>query len=243
MAVEIKEVALIIADISGYTRFVQEHDKAIIHAEQIISDLLEAVIASSDHPMQVCKIEGDAIFFYAETRGAPAEQVAKDVLTQALRFNEAFQIAQAHRINCSVCTCDACARADTLQLKVILHYGEAVFKTFRNFTDLAGSDVILVHRLLKNSVPAKRYMLMTERFYTLSGGVPGETAEMRAEQCEGIGEVQVAVFYPAGRDFTVVKATPKPRPVVLWNSAKLWIYTALRRLSVVQPARPRIRFR
>src|SRR5258708_25840462 len=64
-SMEVKRVALVLADISGYTAFMRHHDTSILHAEQIITELLETVIDSSDHPLQVSKIEGDAVFFYA----------------------------------------------------------------------------------------------------------------------------------------------------------------------------------
>ena len=58
---EIKEVSLVLADISGYTEFVQAHRTALLHAEQIITDLLEAVIDSAEYPLTLNKLEGDAV--------------------------------------------------------------------------------------------------------------------------------------------------------------------------------------
>jgi hypothetical protein len=39
--------------------------------------------------------------------------------------------------------CDACRRAGTLQLNVVVHAGEAVITHLRDFERLAGEDVIV----------------------------------------------------------------------------------------------------
>ncbi len=59
---EVKRLALVLADISGYTQFVNRHKMSLLHAEQIITDLLEAVIDQAEYPLQVSKLEGDAVF-------------------------------------------------------------------------------------------------------------------------------------------------------------------------------------
>jgi hypothetical protein len=99
-------------------------------------------------------------------------------------------------------------------IKAILHHGEAAFKRIRQFEELGGEDPILAHRLLKNTIPAEEYVLMTEKFYQLSGGVPGQTMEARTEECEGIGKVRVMVFYPKAEEM------PLPQPVSLWERLK-----------------------
>ncbi len=53
---------LFIADISGFTRFVNETE--ITHSRHIISELLEALIDKNDLGMDVAEIEGDAVLFY-----------------------------------------------------------------------------------------------------------------------------------------------------------------------------------
>ena len=48
------------------------------------------------------------------------------------------------------CTCDACARIDALGLKFVLHHGDYVVQRIAGREELAGPDVIVAHRLLKN---------------------------------------------------------------------------------------------
>ena len=62
----------------------------------------------------------------------------------------------------TTCTCNACTHIEKLRLKVVVHSGEALFHRVFNFVELAGVDVIIVHRLLKNSVAADQYLLLTE---------------------------------------------------------------------------------
>ena len=83
-----KTVALVLADISGYTRFIRLHGLSMLHAEQIIAELLDAVIGASEHPLQLSKLEGDAAFMYAEVPLVPA--ALQDILRQMRFFWNAF---------------------------------------------------------------------------------------------------------------------------------------------------------
>lgn len=74
-------------------------------------------------------------------------------------------------------------------MKVIVHSGRAVFNTVAGLSQVSGTDVILAHRLLKNSVPSHEYLLMTEAAYRdLGSGMSGEFLQGE-ENCEGIGRV------------------------------------------------------
>jgi hypothetical protein len=48
------------------------------------------------------------------------------------------------------CTCDGCIRIRGLDLKFVLHHGEYVAHRIAGREELAGPDVIVAHRLLKN---------------------------------------------------------------------------------------------
>lgn len=43
--------ALTIADISGCTEFIRKREVSLLHAEQIIGDLLGAVVDAAEHPL------------------------------------------------------------------------------------------------------------------------------------------------------------------------------------------------
>jgi Protein of unknown function (DUF2652) len=48
------------------------------------------------------------------------------------------------------CTCNSCARIHDLDLKFVIHHGDYVIHRIANQEELAGPDVIVAHRLLKN---------------------------------------------------------------------------------------------
>ena len=53
------------------------------------------------------------------------------------------------------CKCGTCA--DIGKLKSFVHYGDF---DKRDFKEIAGQDVILAHRLMKNSISVSEYMLL-----------------------------------------------------------------------------------
>lgn len=168
---------LAIADISGYTEFIRHREVSLMHAEQIIADLLGAVVEGAEHPLTLNKFEGDALLMYAEIDGDAAAAVG-DVYQQAQRFFTTFREQQARVKDMRAhCECDACANINRLSLKAFLHVGEITIRQWRQFTELAGEPLILIHRLLKNHVPVHEYLLMTDAFVGLGGLEPGNVLE------------------------------------------------------------------
>ncbi|MCQ3980004.1 MAG: hypothetical protein DPW09_41835 [Anaerolineae bacterium] len=196
---EPKKVVLAIVDISGYTRFIKSHKTSQIHAEEIIFDLLEAVIDRAEYPLSLNKLEGDALFLYAELIAGEETAVACDVVRQVQVFFEAFHTRKdelvAEREDCS---CNACQHVWDLRLKAFLHQGEVFFRKIRQFEELAGEDVILIHRLLKNTIPASEYIAATGTFVELTGDYFSDTrSEIRQEYYDDLGMVTMQVFYPS----------------------------------------------
>jgi hypothetical protein len=199
------QIALVLADISGYTRFARLHRTSQAHAEHIICELLEEVIAATEPPLELHQLLGDAAVFVARSDGSP--ELARDLFDQVQRVCARFRRrAVALTGECSLCVCDACRGAGTLKLKVIVHHGDVVETRLRGFAKLAGEDMIVAHRLLKNSVVADEYVLVTEPFQRLLGTAAGSEPERRREACEGVGEIDVAVYYPTS------DGRPLPRP-------------------------------
>ncbi len=192
---ELHDVYLVIADISGYTNFVKLHKASVLHAEEIVSELMEALIDTIEQPLTLNKLEGDAAFFYAKagTDRTTAEQVTQRVL---LLF-DAFKDKQNALIKAGEggCSCDACCNINQLKLKAILHYGRVVIKQVHQLEELAGEEVILSHRLLKNTISASEYILMTEPFYQLSGGVKDKEPVAHTETYD-LGEIKTVIYYP-----------------------------------------------
>lgn len=152
---------LMLADISGYTSFVAQTE--IEHADLALSYLLEAIIDKLGSLFTIAKLEGDAVFAYMEESRLQEGKTMLDVIDQsylAFRDKAASLFAQA------TCPCKACRAIPTLDLKFILHHGEYVIQQVAGIRDLLGTDVNLLHRLLKNGVAKstgwKGYALFTD---------------------------------------------------------------------------------
>ena len=114
--------------------------------------------------------------------------LVEKLLTLFQVFKERLLEIQAY----SICMCQACAMVGDLDLKIVVHSGEALLSHVGQFPTLSGVDVITLHRLAKNSVPEKEYVLMTESaFKDLQ--IP-EGAEVR----EGVQDLHLSAR--GGRD-------------------------------------------
>ena len=193
---ELKHVALVIADIGGYTRFIRLHKTTLLHAEEIISQLLETVIAHASFPLTLNKLEGDAALLYAEM-GEAETAAARDIAWQVTAFFSAFH-AKAEELsrNRSNCPCDACQHILDLRLKAVLHHGVVAIRKIRQFEELTGEDVIMAHRLLKNSVSKPEYILMSVSFHRLAGDLAGYQSEKGEETYVDLGRIDTVVFSP-----------------------------------------------
>ena len=66
----------------------------------------------------------------------------------------------------------------------------------KNIVKPAGEHVVLAHRLLKNTVKRDEYILISEDYFKLTGGIENIEFEARVENCDGIGKVNTMVYYP-----------------------------------------------
>ncbi len=139
----------LIADISGYTKFLAATE--IEHAQDIIADFVDTVVKGLRPPFRLAKFEGDAAFVYAADKRIDGS-LLQDTIEQAyFKFRRRLRdVKQA-----SSCECKACAAMGDLDFKFAVHHGEMVKQKMGGREELAGREVILVHRLLKNTVSEK----------------------------------------------------------------------------------------
>lgn len=153
-------VLMLIADISGYTTYLSGTE--IDHAQNVLEDLLETVVAKLAPPLTVIKGEGDAVFLYA-AGGAVSGTMLLDALDSCyFGFRRRLRdVTQA-----TTCECNACVLIPRLDLKFVVHAGQAIRQATFGMLDLIGSDVVTVHRLLKNHVTDEHgwrgYALLTD---------------------------------------------------------------------------------
>lgn len=145
-------------DISGFTKFVNHTE--INHSQLIIVDLLETIIETLTLPFTISEIEGDAILFYKYGEPSGIEELIQESKNIFIKFHKRLQTIVTH----NHCNCGACSGAHNLTLKFIVHYGIVNKIKIGNFTKLFGRDLIIAHRLLKNSLNQHEYIFLSENY-------------------------------------------------------------------------------
>ena len=139
----------LIADISGYTGYLA--DVELDHAQDILADLIGAVVTALRPNFRLAKLEGDAAFTFAT-----AETIDGSMLLDTIeRCYFGFRRRRRDVRQATSCECNACVRIPDLDLKFVVHHGAAILQKVAGRQELLGSDVIVVHRLLKNEVVEK----------------------------------------------------------------------------------------
>lgn len=195
----IRRAVLLIADIGGYTQYMAWNRTHLAHAQQTVAQLLESVI-DAGKGLKLAKLEGDAAFFWAPDGNANAL-----VCDRLWRMHESF-LARRQRIKADIaCECASCAQLDSLSLKFVAHEGEVAEQKVKRHVELAGVDVILVHRMLKNQVPVAEYVLMTDPVAAcLDESMRGLSMPL-THDFEGIGETSTHYI-----DLAASEAPPAP---------------------------------
>lgn len=179
---------LLLADISGYTSYVASTE--LTHSQDILSELLELIIERFKPLLTIAKIEGDAVFAYApETKIPRGEAILELIESTYVAFRSRRDAAQRR----TTCTCNACRNIPNLDLKFIAHHGNYFVQDIAGTKELVGSDVNLIHRLLKNRVSAltgwRAYALFTENSLRHLDVQPDDLYEY-IESYEHLGEVR-----------------------------------------------------
>ena len=183
---------ILLADISGYTRFLRDNKVTLRHASYIVSELLAALIGRAEAPLKPEKLEGDAVLFVASVGPDGTGETA--VARSLFGFHAAFDRRRAELTATNTCPCEACTSLDRLELKVVGHFGRVLRHTVKRFEEVAGFDLIVAHRLLKNSVPASRYLLLSEAAWERLKPDRPLAVSRHVEDCEGVGAVPVVLL-------------------------------------------------
>ena len=234
---------LVIADISGYTGFLAGAE--LDHAQDILADLMGTVVGAFKPAFRLAKLEGDAAFVYTITDAIDAAQLQDTIERTYFAFRRRLRdIRQA-----STCECNACILVPNLDLKVVAHHGRIIRQRIASWEELVGSDVIIVHRLLKNHVEeatgVKAYVLYSQDCLEAMGLDDPSSAGLveHREEFEGVGEVvgwvrdlqaawadeeERARVLVAPKDAAlIVETTFDAPPAVVWD----WATSPLRRIQ------------
>jgi class 3 adenylate cyclase len=150
---------LLLADISGFTAFLHGVEQAhgvdfsagIPAGYEVVGALLDVVVQGVQPAFQIAKLEGDAVFAVA-----PAESLdgQGEAVLDRLRavYRSFYDVREERKTSASDHICTGCPVVGTLNLKVVLHRGQAVRQTVGSTVELLGPAVNVAHRLLKNSI-------------------------------------------------------------------------------------------
>jgi class 3 adenylate cyclase len=164
---------LLLADISGYTAFLNGVEQAhgvdfssgLPAGYEVLGALLDSVIEGVQPAFDIAKLEGDAVFAIAPSESLDGQGQA--VLDRLGAVYRAFAVVREdRRRSASDHICTGCPVVGTLDLKMVLHRGQAVRQTVGSNPELLGPAVNVAHRLLKNSIQSRlgyrAYLFVTD---------------------------------------------------------------------------------
>lgn len=179
-----ERACLVIADISGYTEYLAGVE--LDHAQDVLADLISTVVKSYRPRFKLSKLEGDAAFVYSQAASVDGSILMDTIEGSYFAFRQRLlSIRQA-----STCECQACILIPNLDLKVVAHHGEVVIQKMAGRSELVGTDVVVVHRLLKNSIDNPAYAFFTDATISATGLDPRALEMSRhTETYDHLGEV------------------------------------------------------
>src|SRR5512140_1628535 len=152
---------------------------------------MATVVTALRPTFRLAKLEGDAAFTIA-----PAAKVDGSLLLDTIeRCYFGFRRRRRDVRQATSCECNACVRIPDLNLKFVAHAGPVARQRMMGLEELVGADVIVVHRLLKNSVVESTgiaaYAYLSQACVTAAGIEPAALGMLpHAEAYEHVGEIQ-----------------------------------------------------
>lgn len=201
------DTIFILPDISNYTRFMTGNHFAFGHAQHVIFSLINTMIDAASRTVELSKLEGDAALFFVDAGRHSNEVIGGTVM----RIFGAFYQERKRLAEANICLCKACRHINQLDLKIFVHRGQAARFEFRGTVDHFGTDVIVLHRMMKNGVNGHRYVMVTDAAAD-SIALPGifETFDVE-ETIEHVGSVRASVFEISDNTVTELSnSTPNP---------------------------------
>lgn len=229
---KVTQGCLILADISGYTRYLTGVE--LEHSHDVLADLIGVLVERMRGVLHLAQLEGDAVFCYGHEGEIDGDMLVAVVESSYFAFIRRVRTIHRH----STCECNACQLIPRLNLKFAIHHGRFALTEVAGSRELIGPDVILVHRLLKNSV-TERFGLRGYAFFTdaclrrfaLDPGALSLVAHR--EEYEDIGsvagyvfdlearwkveEARQSVYVPSGQGIAAPDVDVAAPPPVVWD--------------------------
>jgi hypothetical protein len=181
------EATILIPDISGFTEFMTVSE--LSHSSRAVHILIDTIINAVEGEYEVSEIEGDAILLIKK---GPAS-AKKEIVNTCLKIFSAFHFKRKWMQQHIICPCGACQAVVNLTLKFVVHHGPLAEIKIGRFTTHSGTEMIIAHRLLKNSINNNEYVLVTEKLLQQTAD-PLEGAEMQwnnsSDEYASIGKIE-----------------------------------------------------
>jgi len=177
---------ILIPDISGFTEFMTTTE--LEHSSHAINFLIDAIVKAVEEEYEVSEIEGDAVLLIKKGP-APSK---KEIVDTCLRIFNSFHFQRKWMQQHTICPCGACQAIINLTLKFVAHHGPVAEIKVGRFVKQSGTEMIVAHRLLKNSINNNEYLLMTEKLsqQAADADVPVEIEwSSSSEEYASIGKV------------------------------------------------------
>lgn len=183
----------IITDITGYTSFLNQSE--LDHAQHILNALFESQLETIKQPLIVSSFRGDAILCYVPEKSVSDGEA---IFNQIDQIYGAFATKIAEMQINPPCSCRICSTISLLDLKIFVHYGQYLLQKMGDSEELLGSDVITIHRLMKNNVVKvtgiKSYLLITEGAFQQLGAKSVRSRFIKhTETYEDVGKVDLLI--------------------------------------------------
>jgi hypothetical protein len=231
---QVQKGIIMIADISGYTTYLSESE--LEHANSVLQTLLDVLIKNTRLPLTISRLQGDAVVSYALDGSIVLGASVLDMVeTCYVAYRRAIELMI---INTS-CTCNACKNISNLDLKFFIHHGAFALQPLPAYTELVGTDVNIIHRLVKNHVKEstgyQAYALFTQAAIQALG-ISELTQEMTQLQefYEDVGKVDIFVknmhpVWESRRNLTRITVAEEEAIVILEfdfpiTMVQLWDY-------------------
>lgn len=152
-----KHATILIPDISGFTELFSE--TPLDFSTGLLCELLNELIRVADDEFRVAEIEGDAILFYVKGKKLPAKELIGYCVRAFAHFhgylNQVLERIQDPELRMHI---------EPLTVKFIIHWGPIAEMNIANFSKPVGLSLIKAHKLLKNSIGSRSYILMTDEY-------------------------------------------------------------------------------
>jgi len=177
---------ILIPDISGFTEFMTSTELG--HASHAINMLIDAMLEAVGEEYEVSEIEGDAVLLIKKGP-APSK---KEIVDTCIKIFNAFHFRRKWMQQHTICPCGACQAIIELSLKFVAHHGPLAEIKIGKFVKQSGPEMIVAHRLLKNSINNHEYLLLTEKLLEQAVDTP-ETLQLEwyssSEEYASIGKI------------------------------------------------------